>query len=234
MIEVVSFADHEAMSCAAAEWIASRIRAIPNALVCLASGATPVRAYRLLAEKHAAEPGLFERVRIIKLDEWHGLAADDLGSCERSLCDDLLDVLDLGERYISFDGCAADAQAECDRVAAWLAHNGPIHLCILGLGINGHLGFNEPGPSLKPHAHVALLSQASLGHAMLERARSRPSLGLTLGMADLLQAREGLLLVSGAAKKSALRRLIEGPISTDFPASMLLMHRTFKVFWVDE
>jgi galactosamine-6-phosphate isomerase len=231
MIDVSRFPDQEAMSRAAAGWIIDRIRAKPESLVCLASGATPVRTYQLLAEEHAANRELFARARVIKLDEWHGLSGDDPGSCERPLREVLLDALDLRDRYIGFDGGAADAQAECDRVAAWLARNGPIDLCILGLGINGHLGFNEPAPSLRPHAHVARLSEASLGHAMLQRARGRPSLGLTLGMADVLQAREGLLLVSGPLKKEPLQRLIAGPISTDFPASMLSMHRRFQIFW---
>ena len=95
---------------------------------------------------------------------------------------------------------------------------------MLGLGVNGHLGFNEPGPHLHPYAHVARLSADSLRHAMLDQARTRPTHGLTLGMADLLQARQVLLLVSGAAKSGPLRKLLAGEITTDFPASLLWLH----------
>jgi galactosamine-6-phosphate isomerase len=168
-------------------------------------------------------------VRILKLDEWCGLAMEDPATCERYLRDWLVDGLQMGDRYVGFDSRPADPEAECRRVAGWLARNGPIDTCVLGLGVNGHIGFNEPGPSLRRHAHVARLSEASLGHAMLERARGRPTCGLTLGMADVLHAGGGLLLVSGAAKQAALRRLLDGPISTDFPASLLALHRNLQV-----
>ena len=97
------------------------------------------------------------------------------------------------------------------------------------LGINGHIGFNEPGPFLQPHAHVATLSATSLAHAMIEHTSNRPTFGLTLGMADLLHARQIVLMVSGAAKRGPLKRLLEGPISTEFPASFLQLHRDLKL-----
>jgi galactosamine-6-phosphate isomerase len=95
---------------------------------------------------------------------------------------------------------------------------------VLGLGVNGHLGFNEPGSDLQPHAHVAHLSPASLAHAMLSQTTVRPTFGLTLGMADILQSHRILLLVSGAAKREPLDRLLASPISTQFPASLLSHH----------
>jgi galactosamine-6-phosphate isomerase len=96
---------------------------------------------------------------------------------------------------------------------------------VLGLGVNGHIGFNEPAAALELHAHVAQLSPASLEHAMLRQTTRRPTYGLTLGMADLLQSRDVLLLVTGAAKREALHRLLTGPIATDFPASLLQLHQ---------
>ena len=92
------------------------------------------------------------------------------------------------------------------------------------LGINGHLGFTEPAEYLQPFAHVAELSQASLAHAMLAKSNVRPTYGLTLGMADLIQSRHILLLVSGSTKRDPLQRLLGGRISTEFPASMLQVH----------
>jgi galactosamine-6-phosphate isomerase len=95
---------------------------------------------------------------------------------------------------------------------------------VLGLGVNGHVGFNEPADFLEPHSHRSSLSQASLEHVMLHQSRQQPTYGLTLGMADLLQSREVLLLVSGAAKREPLERLLAGKISTQFPASLLQLH----------
>jgi galactosamine-6-phosphate isomerase len=224
MMQQQILSDHEAMSLVAANWLIERLHAAPDALFCLATGATPMRAYSLLAERHAVEPQLFERMRALKLDEWGGLAMTDPASCEQYLRRALIGPLRLENRYTAFDSQPENADAECARIARWLEENGPIDTCVLGLGVNGHLGFNEPAAYLQPHAHVARLSAASLGHAMLASAHHRPTYGLTLGMADLLQARHILLLVSGASKAEPLRRLLSGRIATDFPASLLWLH----------
>ena len=221
--------DYQALSQNAAEWLIGRLRQQPDALVCLASGATPQGTYSMLAEAAAREPGLVERMWVIKLDEWGGLAMDDPASCEQHLRRVLIEPLGLGERYVSFDGEAPDPQAECARIASWLAQRGPIDTCVLGLGVNGHLGFNEPAAYLQPHAHVAQLSAASLTHAMLGNVPARPTYGLTLGMADILRSGQVLLLVSGAGKREPLRRLLGGQITTDFPASLLWLHPNVRL-----
>jgi galactosamine-6-phosphate isomerase len=225
MLQPTIFADHEAMSRHAADLLIQRLHEKRQALFCLAAGATPIRTYELLAEKRASEPLFFNRMLVIKLDEWGGIAKDDPASCEQCLQKTLIRPLGLRNIYIAFDGSAPDPEEECRRVARLLERLGPIDTCVLGLGLNGHVGFNEPAPRLQPHAHVAELSETSLGHAMLKQARSRPTCGLTLGMADILQADLVILLVSGPAKREALARLLSGPISTDFPASLLALHR---------
>jgi galactosamine-6-phosphate isomerase len=218
------FPDYEALSQHAAGVLIERLRAKPDALFCLAAGATPTRTYALLAEHYQVEPELFGRMRVLKLDEWSGLAMNDSASCERFLRDTLVEPLRLSDRYIGFESQPVNPHADCARIAGWLNGHGPIDLCVLGLGVNGHLGFNEPGPHLSPHAYVAQLSTASLRHAMLDQARTGPTYGLTLGMADLLQARQILLLVSGAAKSGPLRTLLQSEITTEFPASFLWLH----------
>jgi galactosamine-6-phosphate isomerase len=157
----------------------------------------------------------------LKLDEWGGLPMDDPATCETQLRASLIEPLRLEKRYIAFESQPPDPQAECRRIAAWLDRNGPIDVSILGLGINGHLGFNEPAEVLQPHAHVAELSGDSLSHTMLRRSGRRPKFGLTLGIDDLLTSRKVLLLVSGESKRQALKRLLEEPITAAFPASFL-------------
>ncbi len=224
MLTQIVLPDHEAVSQRAADWVVERLRQKPAALLCLATGSTPLRTYALLAERGAAEPRLFAQCRVINLDEWGGLAPDDPASCGRSLRASLITPLALSDRYIEFNGQAADPAAECARIAAWLAQHGPIDACVLGLGLNGHLGFNEPAESLQPHAHVATLSEASLDHVMIQGAARRPPHGLTLGMADLLNAKEALLLVTGPSKRGPLARLVTPRISTAFPASLMQLH----------
>ncbi len=224
MLKPIVLADHEAVSRRAAEEVIALRQGNAAALICLASGGTPTRTYELLAAHGAQNPELFAQMRALKLDEWGGLPENSPGTCEHHLRNTLIDPLGLGPRYAAFASSPADPAAECARMAAWLARHGPIDLCILGLGVNGHLGFNEPTGALQPHAHIAVLSSASLGHAMIGSTAVRPSYGLTLGMADLLQARQVLLLVTGAAKREPMARLLEGRITTRLPASLLHLH----------
>lgn len=218
------FPDHEAMSHAAANWLARELKRQPEALLCLATGGTPTRAYDLLVEMRSAQPELFRRLRALKLDEWGDLAMTDPATCEVYLQRHVVQPLRLGKRYFGFASRPRNAQAECARVQAWLKANGPIDICVLGLGVNGHLAFNEPAAALRPHAHVATLSRASLQHAMLNETQGRPKFGLTLGMADLLQARKILLVVSGTSKREPMKKLLSGEITPRFPASFLWLH----------
>lgn len=229
MLKPQIFPDHEAASRYAADWIARLIREHPSLLLCVAAGTTPMRTYALLAEQGATEPELFARVRLLKLDEWGGLAMNDLATCEQHLRKALIDPLGLQNRFTGFRSHSCDAEAECKRIATWLENNGPIDLCVLGLGVNGHLGFNEPAADLQPHAHVAELSHESLSHPMLAGTPKQPSHGLTLGMADILQSRRIVLLVTGRLKRVALERLLTGRITTAFPASLLHLHPEVKL-----
>jgi len=224
-------ADYEAMSRAAADCIAAEVRQKPDALLCLATGASPARAYELLADKRRDEPHLFDRVRLMKLDEWGGLKPTDPGSCEAYLRQKLVEPLLVGtDRFFGWKCRPTNPRAECRRIADWLAANGPIDLCILGLGLNGHLGFNEPADVLAAGPHVAALSETSTTHSMLGEARGKVRHGFTLGMADLLHSRQVLLLVSGAAKAAPMRRLFTRQITTQFPASLLWLHPAFVIF----
>ena len=214
------YANHEEMSRAAADWLLNRIqrKLKPSSLICLATGATPMRCYELLSQEPKET---FAGVQILKLDEWGGIPMSSPATCETFLRKSLVDPLDLQSRYYGFESQPADPAAECKRVSDWLAANGPIDYCVLGLGVNGHLGFNEPAEFLTPHAHVATLSAESLTHSMLAGLKQRPTYGLTLGIADLLASREILLVVSGESKAAPMRRLLTPEISTHFPASFL-------------
>ena len=222
--------DYDAMSRRAAELIVTALRARPDMLLCAATGASPTGTYELLAERYQREPALFGRLRVIKLDEWGGLPPEDAGTCESYLRRHLVGPLGIPpERYHTFRGDAADPEAECRDVARVLALHGPIHLSVLGLGLNGHLGFNEPGDALHPGPHVAPLTVQSLAHPMVRHARGRVRYGLTLGLGDVLRSDKILLLVSGRAKREPLRRLLMPEFTTRFPASCLWLHRDVTV-----
>lgn len=216
--------DHESASRTVATLIEGAVTRRPDALLCVASGSTPTRAYELFVGRALERPSLVEKLRVLKLDEWGGLPMESDATCETHLGRVLVDPLGLGPRYWGFQSEPSDPEAECERIAGWLATHGPIDLCVLGLGVNGHLGFNEPAETLKPHAHVAELSPASLSHAMVQRLEIRPRYGLTLGMADLLGSREIVVIATGEAKRGPIARLLAEEISTGFPASLLHLH----------
>jgi galactosamine-6-phosphate isomerase len=217
--------DHEAMSRRTAAELTRALGGRPDLLLCVASGATPARAYDLFAEEGRARPETVRRLRILRLDEWGGLAADDPGSSEAQIHRQLAAPLGVSaDRYFAFRGDAPDPEAECARIRQVVAEQGPIDVAVLGLGLNGHLGFNEPAASLRPHAHVAELSRTSREHSMLANARGAPDYGLTLGMADLMCARRVLLVVSGEHKRDVLARLLNGGLTTELPGSLLRMH----------
>ncbi len=215
------FEDHEAMSARAAEIMGKAVADKPAMLFCAASGASPTRAYELLAaDKHVGAA-----LRVLKLDEWAGLAPDDHASCETYLRRYLVDPLGIPtERYWSFDSGAEDSRAECTAIQKCLAAQGPIDLAVLGVGINGHLALNEPAATLQPDCHVAILAESSLQHPMLRGRAEPPSFGLTLGMADILHSKQLLVLVSGAHKLHAMELFLSRQITPQFPASFLWLH----------
>jgi galactosamine-6-phosphate isomerase len=218
-------ADYESLSRLAAECILPQVRSNPDALLCVPTGATPTRTYELLAEYADKEPRLFERTRWLQLDEWLGLPADNPHSCRAYLQDKLLRPLRIEPaQFMGWDGRAADPGAECRRISEWLKAHGPIDLAILGLGLNGHVGFNEPMGALPADAHVAELTESTRHHPMLGEFRGQVRGGMTLGLSDILHAHRVLLLVSGASKAGPLRTLLSRQLSLGFPASLLWLH----------
>jgi len=216
---------YEAMSRQAAQRILSALAGKADLLLCAAGGSTPTRTYQLLAESLAQNPGAFHSLRVLKLDEWGGIEMDDPGSCETNLRTHLVGPLGVQDHhYIGFSSNPTEPQLECQRMRRWVAAEGPIDLCVLGLGVNGHLALNEPATCLLPTAHVARLSPVSLRHPMLANSPKLPVYGLTLGMAEILVSRDILLLVSGVNKREPLKRLLRREITTEFPASFLWLH----------
>ena len=220
---IAQYETHEALSHAAAQEVIKTVRQKPDALLCLATGNTPTRTYELLAEAAKLAPGLFTRVRALKLDEWGGLEMSDPGTSESYVRQHVLEPLRIDDsRYFGFESNPVSMEAECARYREWLAANGPVDLSILGLGVNGHVSLNEPADVFRPFAHVAELAPTTLHHSMLTGAR--PTYGLTPGIAELLAARRILFLVSGASKREPLKRLLQPEVAPQFPASFLWLH----------
>ena len=204
----------------------------PHSLICAATGNSPTGIYQRLAEKQYSV--VVENLTFVKLDEWYGLPMDHPASCEYYLDKYLLKPLSVSrDRYTAFDSKAADPEAECARINQFLEARDPIDICILGIGQNGHIAFNEPADALQPHAHLASLSTTSLKHTMIKDSRIDIKFGFTLGMADILRSKKIILPVFGRNKSEIMQRFFEGNISTYLPASFLWLHPDVTVFYCE-
>jgi putative deaminase/isomerase len=224
-MNIVYCDDYDVLSERAAALVVSQLHGERNTVLCAASGRSPLGLYRELARKVEQEPTLFERVTLVELDEWAGLADGDPASCKHYVDTHLMGPLGIGpDRYLGFSSQAADPSRECDRVRAALARYGSIDLCILGVGVNGHIGFNEPGPFLIPHCHLSCLTKETRLHAMVRSKGSKPEFGYTLGMQEILAAKRILLLIAGDGKENVIADLVSAKVSTSLPASLLWLH----------
>ncbi|MBG6234733.1 galactosamine-6-phosphate isomerase [Pedobacter sp. CAN_A7] len=217
--------DYDAMSVIAADMIHAELIAKKDLLFCAATGSSPLGTYTKLVEKYQTDAFAFEKFRMIKLDEWGGIALDHPQSCQTFLNEKLLGPLNMeASRFISLDSWPVDQAEECKKASAYLETEGPIDLCVLGLGLNGHIAFNEPAPFLQAKCHVTALTSTSMQHSMAEGMEQKPTFGLTLGMAEILQSKKIILLISGAGKQHIIQEFLSAKITTSLPASFLWLH----------
>jgi glucosamine-6-phosphate deaminase len=223
-MDLIVVEDYEALSRRGADWLAKEISAKPEASIVVATGDTPMGVYRELAERRAR--GLFEasRLRVFQLDAYLGLAPDDRRSLFGWMRRSFLEPLGIPEGHVvRLAGDAADAWEACRAYDATARALGGFDLSVLGLGPNGHLGFNEPpSPPDAPTRVVHLTLESVASNARYWGGEDQvPRQALTCGMDLLLSARRTLLLVSGAHKHDILHRAVEGPQTPDVPASYL-------------
>jgi glucosamine-6-phosphate deaminase len=223
-MDITVVEDAAALARAGADLVAATIRARPDAALVVATGETPMGVYRELAERRARGELETARLRVFQLDAYLGLAVDD----RRSLYGWTLRsfVLPLGvplANVVRLPGDAVDPEAACRAYAAAAREAGGFDLAILGLGPNGHLGFNEPpSPADAPTRLVDLTPESVASNARYWGGEDQvPRRALTCGMDLLLAARRALLVVSGAHKRDILRSAVDGPETPDVPASYL-------------
>ena len=220
-------ADYAAMSRRAANLIAAEVIRRPNCVLGLATGSTPIGTYENLIVRNRAGDLSFREVRTVNLDEYKGLAPTHDQSYRYFMQTNLFDHVDiLPENTNVPDGLAADADAECARYDALVASLGYADLQLLGLGRNGHIGFNEPDDHFTKETHVVDLTDSTIdANARFFATRDDvPRQALTMGVGCIMAARRVLLIASGADKADALYNAVCGPISPDCPASILQLH----------
>lgn len=224
-MRVQYFDSYDAMSSASAEIVMQALKRKPDLMLCAATGNSPTGLYRELANNYQSNPSSFDQLRIFKLDEWGDMEATVPASCEYYLQEHVIKPLQISsDRYMAFANNPPSPKEECARVQKILNRQGPIDICVLGLGANGHMGLNEPNEQLQPHCHVAQLAELTLSHGMIAEVKPKPSYGMTIGIEDILASKHILMLVVGSAKKKATEMLLSGEVTNQFPATHLQRH----------
>jgi len=225
-ITVLDSSDEVAASLA--DRVASMLRDRPDAVLGLASGRTPVDGYAELRRRHAAGDTDWSRASTFNLDEFAGVDARHPGSFRQFMERHLFEGVNLRTERIHFlDGVAADLNAECERYEAALAAAGGIDLQLLGIGSNGHIGFNEPGEDLPVRTHrVRLMESTRRDNAMLfgDDPSRVPEEALSMGIGTILSARHIVLVATGEKKAACIREAASGRLTTKVPASLLQVH----------
>jgi galactosamine-6-phosphate isomerase len=203
-----------------------------NPLVCVASGDSPAGLYRQILGKVQRKELDTGDWFFLGLDEWVGLNGSDEGSCRYHLDRELFSPLMVQESNIFFfDGRAKDLGQECAGAESFILDHGPISVAVLGLGLNGHVGMNEPHTPVSSRTHVVQLDPltAATGQKYFSKAQKLER-GITLGLASLLDSSHIFLIVSGKKKAAILKQVLEGTISEEAPASLLRQHPGLRVY----
>lgn len=231
------FATAGALARALAREVARELRANPRLVLGLPTGRTPIPLYRELSRLFAAGRVDFSRATTFNLDEFAGIAPRDPRSYHAFMRRHLFDRVNLpAQRIHVLRGTAPDLVRECARYERAITRAGGIDVQILGLGVNGHIGFNEPARALVAATHRARLTPVTRrANAALfgNRVTAVPSEALSMGMATILRARRVVLIATGASKARCVERMLIGGVTTRLPASFLQLHPNVDV-WLDE
>lgn len=236
-MEVVISKDAEAGSHAAARLVARLVREKPDAVIGLATGSTPLMLYRELVRLHREEGLDFSRVSTFNLDEYIGLPRRHGQSYYRFMQDNLFSQINILPQNIHIpDGMADDVPAACAAYEQAIAAAGGIDLQVLGIGSDGHIGFNEPTSSFASRTRIKTLTRQTVA----DNARffggdesQVPHHCITMGIGTIMDARMIMMLAFGAGKAGAVADAVEGPVAAIMPASILQHHPAAKLF-IDE
>ena len=231
-MEIVISDSFEQLSALAADDLIEIMKSFDKPLLCPASGDSPAGLYGIISNKVEKEELDISTWRFVGLDEWVGMNGKDEGSCRFHLNNQLFDPLQVSESdIVFFDGRSADLQQECATTEAFIFQQGGIDVVIIGLGLNGHVGMNEPGTVVNSRSRVVALDPITIKTGQKYFNKQQPlSEGITLGLKTILESKYIFLLVSGLHKSSIVEKLLEGEITVDLPGTALRDHPGFRVY----
>ena len=226
-MRIYEAADYQSMSRRAANIISAHVILKPNCVLGLATGSTPIGAYKQLIEWYKKGDLSFAETKSANLDEYMGLSPHHEQSYRYFMQTNFFDHIDIKRENTNVpDGLAPDLAAECARYNQVIRDLGGIDLQLLGLGHNGHIGFNEPGHAFELETHVVDLTQSTIeaNKRFFASEAEVPRQALTMGIKNIMQAKKILVVVSGEDKADIVRTAFAGPVTPEVPASILQMH----------
>ena len=229
------YKDHNALSADAAERIIATLQNNPAAVLCLATGETPRLTYDILVRRILEEQIDISQCTFIGLDEWVGIPPDQEGSCSHFLHTNLFTPLHIAEHQVHlFDGMTDDTNKECQKMDEKISAKGGISLMIVGVGLNGHIGFNEPGTPADKYSHVIDLDETTreVGKKYFTQAASLKQ-GITLGFTQILKSNQLIMMANGSKKADVIKQAVEEAISTNLPATLIRTHPSATIM-IDE
>ncbi|WP_251448109.1 glucosamine-6-phosphate deaminase [Vermiculatibacterium agrestimuris] len=226
-MRIYQASDYQAMSRRAANIISAQVIIKPNCVLGLATGSTPIGTYRQLIEWYKKGDLSFAEVHTVNLDEYVGLPGTHDQSYRYFMQTNFFDHIDVRPEWTNVpDGMAADAQAECERYNQVIHGLGGIDLQLLGMGHNGHIGFNEPEDAFELGTHMVDLAESTIqaNKRFFASEADVPRQALTMGIKNIMQARHILVVVSGEGKADIVLKAFRGPVTPMVPASILQLH----------
>ncbi|MBM7607444.1 glucosamine-6-phosphate deaminase [Lysinibacillus composti] len=231
-MEIIQVKDYEEMSKTACFYLLKKVGNIEQPVLGLATGSTPEGLYRQLIEAYKNGSLSFKNVKTFNLDEYIHLDQTNPNSYYYYMKKHLFDWIDIPKEQIHLpNGKAQDLEAECLDYENKIKQVGKIDIQILGIGLNGHIGFNEPGTAFTSRTHVIALDESTreANAKFFPSIDDVPTHAITMGIETIMESEEILLLASGEQKAAALNRLLNGEISEEFPASILHRHKKVTV-----
>lgn len=231
-MRIYKTSDYQDMSRKAANIISAQVILKPDSVLGLATGSTPIGTYRKLIDWYKKGDMDFSEVKTVNLDEYKGLSPDNRQSYCYYMNHNLFNHINIDKKNTFLpDGTNEDIEAECNRFNAIIDQLGVIDLQLLGLGHNGHIGFNEPGDIFEKGTHCVALSKSTLeaNSRLIGKGEILPSHAYTMGIQTIMQSKKIILIVSGRDKAEILKKAITGPVTPLIPASILQMHHDLTI-----
>ena len=236
-MKTIKAQSYKELSRIAADVIAAQILGKPDSVIGLATGSTPIGTYAELADKCNRGELDFSAVTTVNLDEYVGLGGEHPQSYRCFMNRNLFERINVRpECTFVPNGCAEDLAAECRAYDARIEQLGGVDLQLLGIGIDGHIGFNEPDDHFTRETHEVTLDESTIeaNSRFFASSAEVPRRALTMGMGAIMGARRILMVVNGKNKEEILRRALQGPITPLVPASILQLHPDVTVVYSEE